>query len=428
MTTNFIVKGWSVFGNDVRLTYQSGEFSFTETVSFPVSVHTTPVVKRLLDLLAVIAGVSYAKAFAPVSVSFPTLDLSEGGFALAELTYNEGMREFAFQNNLPLTNAFVINDVPRGENFLSEPRSHPGSPLIPFGAGRDSCVVAAALKHLHPTLFTIGENAYAEPIAQELSLPFLKASRTLDPLLLQMNESGAPNGHIPVTAINSLISIIVANLTDHTSVVMANEKSASQPTRTIDGIEINHQFSKSLHYENALSRAVEMAGCFVVYGSALRDSPDADISRAFATKCVSLHPLFMSCNQAMLRDPHRRSDGWCGNCPKCRGMYLSLAPFLTPAHLTAIFGTDLLDDDTQSDGFLELLSDESKPFECVADVREAKESMRKLLTSSLWSNHSVVLACADAARQRHSSKSRDDFDWSWGMFDNEIQEFLDATA
>ena len=425
MTSEFIVEGWSASGADVSFQYRSGEYAFTEVVHFPLNVETSPVVSRLLDLLAVVSGVSYAKALAPATVTFPSLDVSTAGLSLIQQTYNEGMREFAFQNQLPLTSTFEIAENARGDNFQIEAlRNEQGRPLIPFGAVRDSSVVASALKHLQPTLFTIGINPFAEDIADALTLPLLVASRTLDPSLLKLNHAGAPNGHVPVTAINSLISLVVAELTGHTSVVMANEKSASRPTRIVDGIEINHQFSKSLEYELSLRSAIDMAGSIVNYTSVLRSVPDHDISFAFATKCQALHRLFMSCNQAMLRDESRRSAGWCGDCPKCRGMYLSLAPFLSPHEMIDIFGRDLLNDPAQLSGFQDLMSDQTKPFECVADVNESRESMSQLVTLPQWSQHNVVQSCRDIS----SIAITNDFesDGSHSEFDADIQRFVKA--
>ena len=426
MTSEFIVQGWTIDGSDVTFRYQSGESAFSEVVGFPVAVEMSDVIARLLDLLAVVAGVSYAKAVAPNTITFPSLDVSPAGLTLIKRTYNEGMREFAFQNQLPLTSTFDVAEVARGDNFqIDALKGEPGRPLIPFGAGRDSCVVASALKHLQPTLFTIGINPFAAEISRALSLPLLTASRSIDPMLLARNQSGAPNGHVPVTAINSLISLVVAELTGHTSVVMANEKSASRPTRVVDGIEINHQFSKSLEYEQSLRSAIDMAGSIVNYTSVLRSVPDHDISFAFATKCQALHHLFMSCNQAMLRDESRRSAGWCGDCPKCRGMYLSLAPFLSPHEMIDIFGRDLLNDPAQLSGFQDLMSNETKPFECVADVNESRESMRQLATLPQWSQHHVVQSCRNISSVAPINDLASDA--SFSGFDIDIQRFVKAS-
>jgi hypothetical protein len=108
MTSEFIVDGWSISGPTVALRYLCGEFSFTEHIQFPVDVDAQGTVERLLDLLSIVAGVSYAKAMAPTSVTFPQLDISDAGYRLVCKTYNEGMREFAFHNGLPLSSTFEI--------------------------------------------------------------------------------------------------------------------------------------------------------------------------------------------------------------------------------------------------------------------------------------------------------------------------------
>jgi hypothetical protein len=105
----------------------------------------------------------------------------------------------------------------------------------------------------------------------------------------------------------------------------------------------------------------------------------------------------MSCNRAFVRDPARRSPGWCGDCPKCRSVYLSLAPSMDPAELVAIFGRDLLADPAQIAGFLELVDPDAKPFECVGEIDEARVAVVLLAADDRWRMHPVVAALAAAA-------------------------------
>jgi hypothetical protein len=422
MTARFFVNGWSLDNDTVSLAYECDGHSFRETLAFPFPVAVSPVVGRLLDLLSVVAGVSYAKAFAPATVHFPTLDVSPSALTLIEHTYDHGMREFAFRNGMKLPSPFVLADGPRGIAHAPRDMGDTQRPLIPFGAGRDSCVVTSALAHLNPTLFTVGENPHARRIASVCGLEHLSVVRTIDAALLQLNDSGAPNGHVPVTGINSLVSVIVAELTGCTSVGMANEKSASRPTRVVDGIEINHQYSKSLGYEMLMAAAIRDTGSAVGYGSVLRTATDSDISRAFAVRCERLHHDFMSCNRAMIRDASKRSNGWCNDCPKCRGVFLSLAPFLAPDRMVSIFGADLLADANQVDGFRELLTDSEKPFECVADVEEARLSLRSLGQQPEWAQHAVVrtlLQLADSVPTNTTDEATGNM-----LFADEINAFL----
>lgn len=426
MTARFIVKGWGISGDQVSLSYECDGHSLREILTFPFPVDSSPVVDRLLDLLSVVAGVSYAKAFAPASVAFPSLDLSPSGLELVARTYDEGMREFAFENGLALSSPFTLDGTARAVARAHEPTGGRQRPLVPFGGGRDSCVVASALLHLSPTLFSVGDNPYAAAIAATLGLEHVSVGREIDPGLLALNNAGAPNGHVPVTAINSLISLVYAQLTGHTSVVMANEKSASRPTRVVDGVEVNHQFSKSHAYERLLSDAVRDTGSPVAYLSVLRNVHDRDLSRAFALRCTPLHHGFMSCNRAMVRDSSQRSNGWCNSCAKCRGVFLSLAPFLPPARMISIFGTDLLADPDQFDGFAALLTDGDKPFECVADVEEARESVRSLAGQFEWTDHVVVRLLARLAGQ--GGPQRDDDTGGASLFAAEMDAFLRSTT
>ncbi len=426
MTARFIVNGWSIDGTSVSLSYGCDDLTLREILTFPMPVTPTPVVGRLLDLLSVVAGVSYAKAFAPTTVAFPSLDVSPSGLDLIEHTYDHGMREFAVANGMHPLDPFLFKDTFRAKAHPAPPYDGPQRPLIPFGAGRDSCVVASALRHLSPTLFTVGDNPHARKIASTCGLDHLSVTREIDPALIRMNESGAPNGHVPVTAINSLVSLIVAELTGHTSVVMANEKSASRPTRIVDGFEVNHQYSKSHEYELLMAAAVRDTGSAVSYLSVLRHVPDSDISRAFARNCEPLHHQFMSCNRAMVRDSSKRSNGWCNDCPKCRGVFLSLSPYLSPERMVSIFGVDLLAEESHVEGFRALLSDDDKPFECVADVNEARQSLSMLGADPRWADHTVIRALMPLAVQVAPETTHQTADDS--LFTREMRAFLGGPA
>jgi hypothetical protein len=105
-------------------------------------------------------------------------------------------------------------------------------------------------------------------------------------------------------------------------------------------------------------------------------------------------------------------------------MFLSLAPFMTPSEMTNIFGRDLLNDVSQLSGFHELMSEESKPFECIADINEARESMRQLIASPLWSGHAVVAASHALASEQSSTTPDDTEEYSSMAFADEIETFL----
>jgi ribosomal protein S18 acetylase RimI-like enzyme len=124
--------------------------------------------------------------------------------------------------------------------------------------------------------------------------------------------------------------------------------------------------------------------------SVLRPASELGIARAFAG-LGEYHGAFTSCNAIFRLDPARRAASWCCDCPKCRFVFLVLAPFLDPEQLVAVFGHDLLDDDRQFAGFALLTATGGpKPFECVGEEEESLAAIRLLAADPRWRDHGVV--------------------------------------
>jgi hypothetical protein len=103
------------------------------------------------------------------------------------------------------------------------------------------------------------------------------------------------------------------------------------------------------------------------------------------------HGAFTSCNRVFRLDPELRASSWCGECDKCRFVFLVLAPFMEPAQLEAIFGRAMLDDPEQYEGFALLTATGgAKPFECVGEVEESVAAIRLLARNPRWRDHAVV--------------------------------------
>ncbi len=235
-------------------------------------------------------------------------------------------------------------------------------------------------------------------LADQTGLDLLVVRRPLSPGLAALNRAGALNGHVPITAILSLIAVVGSFLYGYDTIVMAVERSASEETATVDGVPVNHQYSKSLDFERPPGRpdlghhrprpASTARPCARTRNwpspAPLPGSPATTPPSAAATRC--------SASRAAA------DDGWCGNCPKCRFVGLMLAPFLEPAELTAIIGRDMFADPDQVPGFAALMSDDDKPFECVGERRESAAAIRILSDLPAWKDAVVVAALADRAR------------------------------
>ncbi|MGC8463144.1 MAG: hypothetical protein ACP5P9_05695 [Acidimicrobiales bacterium] len=375
-----------------------------------------PAFERAVELLHLASGVSYYKAAAPrfVVVERP---VTTEELAVARLLYDDGLREFAVANGLgvpldveiggtdaeigvPLDVEIGGTGTGAGAGFVPAGTSRSGPPggrvLVPVGGGKDSFVLAEALRPLDPLLFAVNPKPFVVAAAREAGFDLVVARRALDPQLVDLNRRGARNGHVPITAIVSLLAVATATLVGSDRVVLAVERSASEETTVVDGVPVNHQFSKSLVFERALAALVaQRVDPSLRYGSGLRPYSELAIARAFAGM-DRYHHRFVSCNAAYRLDA-AGPPTWCGACPKCRFVALALAPFLGREAVAGIVGRDLFAEPEQIDGFAALF-DAEKPYECVGERRESAVALVALADRPEWRDAPVVAALADRAR------------------------------
>jgi hypothetical protein len=306
--------------------------------------------------------------------------------------YEKGLAEFAFRNKISLRGHFAIqwSDGPTAAPVTID---LPRRTCVPVGGGKDSIVTLECLKRAGEplVLFSLGD---AEPIRACIAaagLPFMRVHRRLDGVLSKLTEAGGLNGHVPITGILSAIAFASAVMAGCDAIVMSNEHSASIPNLQIDGTDVNHQYSKSLEFEEDFSEYLKnYISPSIAYFSLLRPLSEIEIARRFA-KYRAYFPLFLSCNAAFRQLPAARGRGWCGNCPKCRFVFLALAPSIEKTELISIFGRNLFDDETQRDGFAELCGlRDHKPFECVGELAESAAVMSYLGGHPDWRDDAVV--------------------------------------
>jgi hypothetical protein len=373
-------------------TYELEELRFTETVQFPAPPEDPDddrltTFHRVLDLLYVAAGTSYYKIAAPREVVLDTVALAGGARAWATGLYRFGLAEFAYRNDL----AHVLEVAPSGAAGPTASLRKPstGRPLVAVGGGKDSIVSVEALRGLDPVLFAVNPNDIITRVMDVAGLTRLAARRRLDPQVFELNRTGAYNGHVPVTAINSLIAVGTAILSGLGPVVMSNESSASSPNLDWHGHPVNHQWSKGIEAEGQLRAALRaQAGLSDAYFSLLRPLSELHIAGLFAG-FTAYDAVMTSCNAAFkLSD---RTQRWCGHCPKCRFVFLVLAASMPRARLVNIFGADLLDDPTQLPGYRELAGVAAhKPFECVGEIAESLVALRLLTSRDEWADATVL--------------------------------------
>lgn len=382
----------------LRLHYElagrSGTIAFCEEIDLPgAEAPLDPLAREVADrvarLLFLAAGLSYYKAAAPERVEVvPPVTEAELGF-LTELI-GHGLTEFAYVNDLPsaltpkIEAAEIDDSPPPGASWRP---ARPGRALIPVGGGKDSIVTIEAVRSTgpDPVLFSVNSYRPIQATVDRSGLDYVMAARRLSRNLMDLNAAGARNGHVPVTAVNSLIALLSAVRVGSSAVVMSNERSASVGNTVWQGVQVNHQWSKSRDFE-ALLRSVlaEVVSPELTYFSLLRPYSELRIARQFA-RLTAYHDVFTSCNKAFRLDRDKRLGAWCGDCPKCRFVFLILAPYLGPEELVPIFGKNLFAEEGQIPGFEELIGVQGhKPLECVGEIEESRLALLLAAESGRW--------------------------------------------
>ncbi len=365
-------------------------FNFEERIDLGGPLHLDPAQQRCFEhvvrLLHAVAGTSYYKAAAPGVISIESGSLTPDELEFVKTVYDKGLREFAFKNRLPIPLELEVRA--RVEQATTPEAGGPAEGLaIPIGGGKDSIVVIEALRDHEPLLVAVNPAPAAHRVAQTAGMGLVCITRSIDSSLAELNRAGALNGHVPITALISLMTVAAGYVHGYDTTVMALEGSADEATRLLGAAEINHQWSKSSECEHELAKVLAGVAPWIGYGSALRDLSELEISGCFA-ELPQYHEVFRSCNRAFsLTDP---IDGWCNRCPKCRFVYLMLATALGRKEMVGIFGSDLLGDPEQADGFCQLLDLDRKPFECVGTRSESIEALSELAASAEWAESVVV--------------------------------------
>ena len=383
---------------------------------------------RCLRLLFLACGVSYFKTAAPPRLVVEPFGLTSSTASFLGELYRQGLGEMAHVNGLDLSKIhFDADPSARAQPVDLE---LPRRTAVAIGGGKDSIVALELLARSAEPMLLISVGAHG-PVREVVDvaqrrhpdLSYVQIQRVISPTLLELNDAGALNGHIPISAIFAFLLTTAGVLYGFDSVAVGNERSANVGS-LIDGREVNHQWSKSYVAERMVASLIrDEAVPGLHYFSALRPLSELAIARAFAAM-EEYHSVFLSCNAAFrLRGA---VASWCGDCPKCRFVFLALAPFLEKQKLLGIFaGQDLLADSTQTDGFRALAGlGAPKPFECVGEILESQAAMEKLLEDPVWATSPILQALAPELRDS-LSRRRDEIDaWSEPSLEHSVPDRL----
>ena len=329
--------------------------------------------------------VSYWKIACPKRVVVKPYALTESQKAFWKKLYYNGLGEFLYLNSITVSEAELMDleslpqlpmsfqgGIVRGKESMGSIQFREQT-LVPIGGGKDSVVTLECLRHEMPVIPLIvnprGATLNCVKTAGYNENEFIIINRTLDPTMLKLNAEGYLNGHTPFSALLAFISVLVAFGSRSKYIALSNENSANEST--VPGTNINHQYSKSIEFESDFRNYVaENINDEVQYFSFLRPLSELQIAKLFS-QCEAYHSVFRSCNAGS------KTDSWCGKCPKCLFTWIILSPFLSREKLTAIFGKDLMADESLRPILEELNGTAAvKPFECVGTVEEVRACLK----------------------------------------------------
>ncbi len=346
------------------------------------------VPKSALDNLIFHIGLAEMPSYWKCTVS-PEILIRAGKLTPAQIRFWKklflrGLGEFFYVNHIDPKPGFlnIISEGPR-INPVPKKKKHAGI-LFPNGGGKDSLVGMKILqkggKSFRPMI--LGEVPAAKRLSQSLRTASpIMISRQIDPKLKTLNTKGFLNGHTPFSAYLAFLGISVAELFGYSDILVANERSANEPTLMLSrpfgkskgrderGHPVNHQYSKSFEFEKDF-RAYAQAYLTenVRYASILRPLYEIQIARLAASWPQALRAA-VSCNRGQWRGV------WCGTCAKCMTVFILLFPFVKTPELLAIFNKNLFENTSLWHFIPALAGDGIKPFDCVATKREMQAAL-----------------------------------------------------
>lgn len=350
---------------------------FTDKVILPEATEKIrdEKIKKFLEPLGIILGISYYKLYCPAKVSL-SHKLSKEQAEFWNVVYKKGLGEFLYRNQL---------DPERVAKFpYSEIETSPVSfnvkdkILLGIGGGKDSIVAAELLKDYDITSFSVEtqrKDVLFESVSKVIGNPTLTIKRKLDPKIFEEHE-GSYNGHIPISAIFAFTGLLTSALYGYKYMAVANEYSSNFGNIEYHGEVVNHQWSKSMEFELMLQEYTrKFITSEIKYFSPIRQFSEIRVAKIFS-QYKKYFSVFSSCNKNVRIHKDRPDSLWCGECPKCAFVFLMLAAFLSEEELLKIFGKNLFKEKSLLALFNDLLGfGELKPFDCVGTFEESQAAL-----------------------------------------------------
>lgn len=343
------------------------------------------ILNNFLFSLSLALGISYYKLYPTKELVLNSWFLDEENILFWHKFYRNWLGEFLYKNNI--NPEWLFNFVNASEKKYKKIDFYVDEKIfLPIWWGKDS-IVSAELLSNYDFEFTPIIFWKIDDIKQNcINIMWKKTvlvKRKLDENLFRLNEIWYYNWHVPITGIIAFAMLTTSYLYNYRYIILSNEKSANTWNATIWDLEVNHQYSKSLEFEQDLSKYIEKnLSSDLNYFSLLRGLYEIKIAEIFSKIWKKYFWVFSSCNRNFKINNYQNSWSslWCNSCPKCAFVYCILRPFITDIETLKIFWKELYEDNYLENLFLELLWIQwHKPFECVWEKEEVAYAMNETL-------------------------------------------------
>lgn len=366
-------------GLKIEFTFINGEHTFSPTLLvekkdfFSFSHLSKEQLSLLVFNMGMVELISYWKAFCSPRVVIKPYALKKEQIDFYKKLYYNGLGEFFYVNGINVSQEEFLNIENYSNNYtIAQSFEVEDKYIVPIGGGKDSVVtmdlLLSANRDVVPFIINPrGATVDCCSIAGFSQEKTLTCKRVIDAHLLELNAQGCLNGHTPFSAMLAFTTLLISALTKRKYIALSNEDSASEST--VKGSEVNHQYSKSLEFENDFRAYVaKFVSEDFYYFSFLRPLSELHIAKLFSK--LSYQSVFKSCNAGS------KQNIWCGKCPKCLFAFIILSPFVSKEELIAIFSKNLFEDKDLEEYFLQLCGErQTKPFECVGTVSEVRAAL-----------------------------------------------------
>ena len=386
-------EGYVVFYYEVSLSDET--IFFEEKLTFSsehiiLSSSDKNKITPILESLLLIIGISYWKLYCPEIIIIESFSLNKEQADFWNTVYTNGLGEFYFKNKIDfrkLVNFPYVNDLLNKsqfgqlrkdpQNFSQKFETRKASKtLLLYGGGKDSLVSAELLKSAGKTfsIYTLNEYSFQDKAIRILNADHIIVKRKLDSKLLDISKrKDIFEGHVPISLIYTFTAVFASVLYGYDYIVASNEESSSYGNVMYLGMEINHQWSKSLECEELVQTYIHnFIDNSITYFSLLRPLKEIKITELFS-HYPQYFKLFVSCNRNFTVRNSGEEFSWCGKCPKCLFVFAMMSAFIPKIELIKIFGKNLFADPSLMLIYKELLGIENiKPFECVGTPEETQ--------------------------------------------------------